>query len=144
MRRRELGVEAYRLLEAGQGFAHSGCPLFDEVTTPQIQLEGGGIHGRTTMTRSAHDRAALFTDPKLLFQGFRNRRRDLVLNGEDVGKLTIVPLAPQAQAVSRADQLHGNADTRAGTPHCPLEHRCDAKPLRDGSEIAALALECKG
>jgi hypothetical protein len=69
---------------------------------------------------------------------------DVVLNGEDVGKLAVVAFRPEMIAVLRVDELCGYADTVSGSPEAAFKNRPDAKRLGDPADVLFLAAEGEG
>lgn len=65
---------------------------------------------------------------------------DLVLDGEDVGRLAIVALSPVMVAGCRVNELCGYAQAVAGLPHASLENVADAELAADLPDIGRPAL----
>src|SRR5262245_31990640 len=69
----------------------------------------------------------------------RNRMGDLILNGEDVGELAIVPFGPEVIAVFGVDQLRGDSDAASRATHAPFQDRPDPECFRNASNVLLLA-----
>ena len=67
--------------------------------------------------------------------------RDVVLHGEDVGQVPVVPLGPQVSAGRRVDELRGDPDPGSRFPHAPLEDMAHAEALPDLRHEHVLAFE---
>ena len=74
-------------------------------------------NARCVLGRSRHQRG---------FERAGNGPRDVVLNGEHIGQLAVVPLGPEVIAVFGVDQLGGHADSAARAPDAAFENRTDA------------------
>src|SRR5918995_6009115 len=64
-------------------------------------------------------------DPQLV----NNRMSDLVLNGKDVGEITVVAVGPDVTAISAVDELRGDAHTRADLPNTSFQDEGDPEIL---------------
>ena len=70
--------------------------------------------------------------------------RDVVLNGEDVGQLAVVPFRPQMIAVLRVDELCRHADPASRAADAAFENVRDAERLGDPADVLFLAPEGEG
>ena len=95
----------------------------------------------------SHVLCAHFLDLLLLtlaeddLEGLHDCLRDVVLNGEHVFHLAVVPLGPQMIAICDVHQLGRDPKPVAHLAHAALEHRRDLQLAPDVSHILALPLE---
>src|SRR4029077_14578207 len=61
--------------------------------------------------------------------------RDLILNREHIGHLTVVALRPEVAAIGGCDQLGRDAYAVAGAADATLENRRDAQHFGDFADI---------
>ena len=113
-RAREAGIAPHGILEEPHRVeAPRRRPLGERVPAPQILLVRLGVRRRRR--RDALLRPAAEPHAQLR----RDRARDLLLDGEHVGELAVVALAPELEAVRRAHEL-----TPARARGCPRAGRC--------------------
>src|SRR5450631_168422 len=106
MRLRVFGIELHRLLKALLGALPGLRTEFEQmVPPPQERFVGGEI--RLVLVGPGRSRA------KLDFERARDRLCDLILDGEDIGDLTVITLRPEVSAIGRGDQLRGDSDAVA-------------------------------
>ena len=60
---------------------------------------------------------------------------DVILQGEEIAQLAVVPLAPQMPAVGGGNQLCRDPDAIACAPHASFQHMGDAQCLGDPPDI---------
>ena len=102
MRQRKQRVERNRLLETLLGYREAvRCPPLGVKECLQVLLVRRQARRVTTSGR------------ELDVQRPGDRRRDLVLDGEDVRQFAIVSLRPQVTSVSSGNELRRDADARA-------------------------------
>ena len=70
-------------------------------------------------------------------------RRDVVLNGEDVGEIAIVALGPQLRAVVRPNQLSADSNPLSHPAHAAFQDRRHAESLCNARNWHVLAFESK-
>ena len=70
--------------------------------------------------------------------------RDLVLHGEDVVELAVVPFRPELVAAGGVDELCGDTEARAGGAHAALEHGGDTELATDFADVTRVPLELEG
>ena len=133
VRKRELRVERERLLEtlpAPPRGLRRELPLI----RPVAKIRLVGRHARHPAFRRRVE---------LQLQGVGNRRRNLVLDGEDVGHLAVVALRPQVRAVGSQNELRRHTDAAAGAADAALEDVRHAERVRDPADVLVLAFERK-
>jgi hypothetical protein len=131
MREREVRVQRQRPLEQLEGSLDARPDLIPGVTTAQIEfvrLEIRGPAWRDRGTGRVQERDLERVD---------DRRRDLILDVEDVGVLTIVPLGPELESARDIRELHGHAQPVARAANAALEHGANAQLLAHHLEIDA-------
>src|SRR5262245_13600663 len=64
-----------------------------------------------------------------------DRFDNLVLDGEHVSHLAVVPLGPEVIAVGDVDELTGDTQTVPGLADAPFQHGRDAELLADLSDV---------
>ena len=131
----EVGVEGEGPLKAIGGAQQGQAPLLHERMPPEIQVVCLDVRGEGA------DELPLTADAKRHLQLPGNRRCDLVLDGEDIGKFPVIALRPEMIAVGDVDELRGDTDPSAGAPHASLEHGGDVELLADRPEVEVLALK---
>jgi hypothetical protein len=52
---------------------------------------------------------------------------DLILDGENIGEVTVVAIGPEVTAVFTAEELSADAHVLSGLAHAALEDRADPK-----------------
>jgi len=130
MRQREKRVERNRLLETLLGHRQAvRCPPLRVKQCLQVLFVRRQARHVPTSGRELH------------VQRLGDRRRDLVLDGEDVRQLSIVALRPQVTSVSSGNELRRDADARACFPDASLEHGGDAQRAGDTPDVFVLAFE---
>ena len=65
----------------------------------------------------------------------------LILDGEDVLQLAVVPLRPDVLVFDGVDQLRGDPDARAGPAHRSLDHIAHAELLADLFQVHGIGTE---
>ena len=134
MGQRERRVELDGRLEAGFGqVPRFGCHLGLMVPGPQIRFVGRQRRhvARWRLTRQP--------DTERLGNGLR----DVVLEGEDIAHLPVVPLAPHVPAIRGRDQLGRDADASTRPPHAAFEHVRDVERLGNPPHVLVFAAECE-
>ncbi|ANY83542.1 hypothetical protein BB934_35360 (plasmid) [Microvirga ossetica] len=69
---------------------------------------------------------------------------DLVLNGEDVGEVTVVSVSPEMTAISAVDKLRGDAHARADFPDTAFQYKVDPEILAHLLRLHRFALVGEG
>ena len=152
---REVGQRAVRLRQAGvrgrvvriqrnrllKGVARgdqclelAGQPVHKE-TAAQIQMV------RLQVRRRLPDDRLVGWARERNLEAFRDRVRDLVLDGKHVVDVAVVPIGPDLVSVVDVDELRGNPQSVPHLPHAALEHRRDHEPLADLADVDVLAFE---
>jgi hypothetical protein len=67
--------------------------------------------------------------------------RDLILDGEDVGEVAVVPVGPDVVASHSVNQLRGDSHPPAGLAHAAFDDVADVQLFGDLGDIHRLALE---
>ena len=76
--------------------------------------------------------------------GSDNVAGDLILHGEDVAQLAVVPLGPDMLASRGVDELTGDTNSPAGSPDAALEDVTDAEFLGDPADVHGSSLVGEG
>src|SRR5258708_7564516 len=82
----------------------------------------------------------LFSGAKGYFERADNSAGNVVLNREQVRRVAVDPPRPKVPAASGVDQLRGNPDAIARSPHRAFKHRADAEIAADGANIDRASL----
>ena len=98
----------------------------------QVQLVRVGLHRVTPLPASQRQAKSV-----------HNRARDVVLDGEDVGQLSIEPLRPERFVTAHFNELRVDPNSAAGAKDRPLDHEVgpELSPYLD--QIARFALEAE-
>jgi hypothetical protein len=134
MRQWETGVERNRLLVTlnalRESFARQALP--DVMTRHHVRLVGGNFWRVARGWRGNREPATKLID---------DRRRDIVLHGEDVGQLAIVTLGPQVKAVRHVDELCRDPNPVPGPSDAAFENGVDGEGFRDPADWQLLSFE---
>ncbi len=118
----------------GVGHAH---PIVKECLSLQRQLIGGKV-------RTAELAATLhFRQFDLRRDGADDIARDLILQLEDILQLAVVFFTPYVTAAVPVEQLGGDPQAFAATPHAAFKQIADAQLAGDPSDVHRLALVSK-
>ena len=80
---------------------------------------------------------------ELNLQGIRNRLRDIILDGENVSHLAVIPFRPEMRLIGYLNELSGDPNAIARSPDAAFENRSYSEPLTDGAQILFLAAKGK-
>ena len=135
----EGGVEPDGLLELPDGLGVSRA-------VPPVE-DGGGLEVqgiRLRVLRGDRHEPLLVVPLQDHLQLRGDGPRDVLLQLEDVGEVSVVVLRPEVESVRNLHELGGDAHAVALLPDRALQNVRDAEGLPDGAQVVVLPLEVEG
>ena len=81
---------------------------------------------------------------ELNLQGIRDRLRNIILDGENIGNLAVVPFRPEMRFIGDVNKLRGDLNAIARSADAPFENRSHPQLFTNGAQILFLAAKGKG